>query len=49
MQAMLRGNLRKTFTKFDLLMLGLGIVIGSGVFSLTGKAAALTAGYVCLH
>ena len=43
---MLRGNLRKAFHGFDLLMIGLGIVIGTGAFSLTGEAQAKYAGYV---
>lgn len=41
---MLRGNLRKAFNSFDLLMIGLGIVIGSGAFKLTGQAQATYAG-----
>ena len=44
LQAVLRGNLRKEFGKFGLLMLGLGIVIGSGVFALTGQTALLVSG-----
>lgn len=44
MQAMLRGQLRQSFNKLDLLMLGTGIVIGSGVFQLTGLVAAVYAG-----
>ncbi|KDD75750.1 amino acid permease [Helicosporidium sp. ATCC 50920] len=43
-EALLRGNLRKSFTGFDLLMLGIGITMGSGVFSLTGQAIAVQAG-----
>ncbi|KAL4429605.1 hypothetical protein ABPG77_008654 [Micractinium sp. CCAP 211/92] len=38
-EALLRGSLRKAFNGFDLLMLGLGIVIGSGWAQLTGTAA----------
>ena len=41
---MLRGSLRRTYSQFDLLMLGLGIVVGSGVFTLTGQGSALFAG-----
>jgi hypothetical protein len=43
-QAMLRGSLRKVLHGFDLLMIGLGVVIGSGAFSLTGEGQALYAG-----
>ena len=43
-EAMLRGNLRRSLGRFDLLMLGLGVVIGTGVFSLTGVAQARFAG-----
>jgi APA family basic amino acid/polyamine antiporter len=43
-EAMLRGSLRRAFSRFDLLMMGLGIVIGTGFFSLTGPAAILLAG-----
>ena len=45
LQAMLRGALRKAFSGFDLLMLGLGIVMGTGAFTLTGQAQAQYAGY----
>ena len=31
-EAMLRGNLRRTFSRFDLAMVGIGLVVGSGVF-----------------
>jgi hypothetical protein len=37
-QAMLRGSLRKTFGGFDVLCLGLGILIGSGWAQFTGTA-----------
>ena len=43
-QALLRGSLRKAFGMFDLLCLGLGIVIGSGWGQLSGAAAELYAG-----
>ena len=43
-QALLRGSLRKAFGGFDLLFLGLGIVIGSGWAQLTGMAAQTFAG-----
>ena len=43
-QALLRGSLRKAFGGFDLLCLGLGIVIGSGWAQLTGNAAQQYAG-----
>jgi hypothetical protein len=43
---MLRGSLRKVLHGFDLLMIGLGVVIGSGAFSLTGQGQAVYAGYV---
>lgn len=35
-QAMLKGNLRRAFTMFDLLMVGIGLTVGSGVFYVTG-------------
>ena len=41
---MLRGNLRKTFTQFDLLMMGLGIVVGGSVYYFSGQGMALYAG-----
>ncbi|PSC68357.1 cationic amino acid transporter 1-like [Micractinium conductrix] len=43
-EALLRGSLRKAFGMFDLLCLGLGIVIGSGWGQLSGAAAELYAG-----
>jgi hypothetical protein len=43
-QAVLRGSLRKAFGGLDLLLLGLGIVIGSGWAQLTGSAAQQYAG-----
>jgi len=36
---MLRGSHRKALSGFDVLMLGLGVVIGSGWAQLTGTAA----------
>ncbi len=47
-QAMLRGSLRQAFGGFDILMLGCGIVIGSGWSQLMGMAA-LYAGWVARH
>ena len=41
---MLRGNLKRAFSLFDLLMIGLGITIGSGVFILTGVSQGAYAG-----
>ncbi|REK63791.1 MAG: amino acid permease [Brevibacillus sp.] len=38
------GSLRKTLGAFDLTMLGIGAIIGTGVFVLTGVAAAKYAG-----
>lgn len=43
-QALLQGNLRKVFSGYDLLMLGIGITIGGGVWRLTGAAAVGIAG-----
>ncbi|KAI3435769.1 hypothetical protein D9Q98_001827 [Chlorella vulgaris] len=43
-EAVLRGSLRKAFGGLDLLLLGLGIVIGSGWAQLTGSAAQQYAG-----
>lgn len=44
LQALLRGSLRKAFSGFDLLLLGLGIVIGSGWAQLSGVTAQQFAG-----
>ena len=41
---MLRGSLRKAFGRWGLLLLGLGIVIGSGWAQLTASAASMYAG-----
>lgn len=38
------NNLKKSFTAFDLILLGLGAIIGTGVFSLTGMVAAKYSG-----
>lgn len=35
-----KNNLNKTLTAFDLVILGVGAVIGAGIFALTGTAAA---------
>jgi hypothetical protein len=43
-QALLRGSLCKAFGGFGLLMLGLGIVIGSGWAQLSGMAGQQYAG-----
>ena len=44
LQALLRGSMRKAFSGFDLLMLGLGITIASGWSQLSGYAAQQFAG-----
>lgn len=38
------GELRRTLNRFNLIMLGIGAVIGAGIFVLTGQAAASYAG-----
>jgi basic amino acid/polyamine antiporter, APA family len=38
------GQLKRTLTAFNLVMLGIGAIIGAGIFSLTGTAAANYAG-----
>jgi APA family basic amino acid/polyamine antiporter len=38
------GSLKRTLTSFNLVALGIGAIIGSGLFSLTGLAAANNAG-----
>lgn len=43
-EAMLRGSLRRTLSWFNLLMIGLGVVIGTGVFTMTGAVQARFAG-----
>src|SRR3954469_21156862 len=37
-------GLRRTLTALDLVMLGIGAIIGTGIFVLTGRAAAANAG-----
>lgn len=45
LQAMAKDSgLKKTLTAFDLVCLGIGCVIGTGIFVLTGVAAAEYAG-----
>lgn len=43
-QASLRGSLRKTFSGWELLLFGIGIVIGTGIYSQNGTAAFRLAG-----
>jgi basic amino acid/polyamine antiporter, APA family len=38
------GELKRTLSRFNLIMLGIGAVIGAGIFVLTGQAAATYAG-----
>ncbi|EHS55622.1 amino acid permease, partial [Paenibacillus sp. Aloe-11] len=38
------GQLKRTMSAFDLTMLGVGCIIGTGIFVITGKAAAENAG-----
>jgi APA family basic amino acid/polyamine antiporter len=37
-------GLKRTLGAFDLVMLGVGVVVGAGIFVVTGRAAALNAG-----
>jgi APA family basic amino acid/polyamine antiporter len=37
-------TLKRSLNAFQLIMLGLGVIIGAGLFSLTGLAAANNAG-----
>src|SRR5688572_23258953 len=37
-------GLKRTLTATDLVMLGIGAIIGTGIFVLTGRAAAVNAG-----
>ena len=37
-------GLKRTLTALDLVMLGIGAIIGTGIFVLTGRAAAANAG-----
>lgn len=39
-----KNTLKRTLNGFQLLMLGLGVIIGAGLFSLTGPAAGNNAG-----
>lgn len=38
------GSLKRSLTRFHLIMLGIGAIIGAGIFVITGQAAALYAG-----
>ena len=38
------GNLKPTLTSLDLIFMGIGAIIGAGIFVLTGIAAATKAG-----
>jgi len=38
------NNLRRTLGRFNLIMLGIGGIVGAGIFVLTGQAAATYAG-----
>ena len=49
LQSMLKGNLRRSFTLFDLIMIGTGLVVGSGVLIVTGEVQGQIAGYVGWH
>ncbi|GGH32344.1 hypothetical protein GCM10008013_36720 [Paenibacillus segetis] len=42
------GTLKKELGVFDLTMLGVGCVVGTGIFVLTGVAAAEHAGLDCI-
>lgn len=44
MQSMLKGNLKRAFTLFDLIMVGIGLTIGSGVFYVGGIAQGTLTG-----
>ncbi|MBQ3312154.1 amino acid permease [bacterium] len=39
-----KNGLKKTLTAFDLIILGIGVIIGSGIFAVVGIAAAGSAG-----
>ncbi|HWN36846.1 MAG TPA: amino acid permease, partial [Gammaproteobacteria bacterium] len=39
-----RGELKKSLGAVNLVLLGIGCIIGTGIFVLTGQAAALHAG-----
>lgn len=45
-EASKKTGLKKTLTGFDLIVLGIGAVIGSGIFTLAGTAAAGSASHV---
>lgn len=34
------SKLKKSLTALDLMVIGIGVVIGAGIFTLTGKAAS---------
>jgi APA family basic amino acid/polyamine antiporter len=38
------NGLRRHLTAFDLIMLGVGVIVGAGIFVVTGRAAAVNAG-----
>ncbi len=38
------SRLKKSLSAFDLTMIGIGAIIGAGIFALTGNAAATKAG-----
>lgn len=44
MQSMLKGNLKRAFTLFDLIMVGIGLTIGSGIFYVGGIAQGTLTG-----
>ena len=44
LQASLRGSLRRAFGGWELLLFGIGIVIGNGVYSSTGATGWCAAG-----
>lgn len=46
MEASKKCNLKKTLTAFDLIVLGVGAVIGAGIFALSGTAAVGGGGHV---
>ncbi len=44
-----RSNLHRSLTAFDLTLMGIGVIIGAGVFVLTGVAAATKAGPAIIY
>lgn len=44
LQSMLKGNLKRAFTLFDLIMVGIGLTIGSGIFYVGGIAQGTLTG-----